>query len=302
MSSLRKRWVLTCALLLLTLVAGGAAWKKLPPTYQSTSSIVFLVPQSTYKSYGNNPYLAFNSTLNQTADVVRYETNDVRTANSLKAQGYTSSYLVTDAIDTSGPVLVVTVTGHNAAQVEHTLHGVTTEVTARLEVLQAGIPGVNKISDLVITFTPQATLLKSKKLKPLLLFLALCVLLTISIPVAVDAQRARRAASQTARAGGTTPDASRPAHPRQYSSREPAQFTRGRPAEFPLERPAEFAEARSTEQAGQPYAPSLRHELRHPAARRTDSTGSTDPRASRQSGDTSRRSEQPARPAGDRPR
>jgi hypothetical protein len=209
MSSLRRRWKLTCTLLLLTLVMAGVGWKKIPTTYQSVSSIVLLAPPNAAKAYGGNPYLAFNATLNQTADVVRYETNDTRTADALKAQGYSSSYLVTDAIDTSGPVLIVTVTGSNQALVEYTLHGVTSEVSARLDALQAGLTPGNKISDVVITFTPQASPLRSKKEKPLALLLALGIVLTICIPVAVDARSARRAPRNEA----LEPEHTEPARP-----------------------------------------------------------------------------------------
>ena len=87
---LRRRWILASILLLITIVATASAFIKLPTTYQATSSVVFLAPKSQAKAYGGNTYLAFNSTLNQTADVVRYETNDVRTANALAARGYTN--------------------------------------------------------------------------------------------------------------------------------------------------------------------------------------------------------------------
>lgn len=192
LSGLRRRWILASLLLLVTLAGTAYALFKLPSTYQSQSSIVFLVPKNVTKSLGGNPYLAFNSTLNQTADVVRYETQDVRTVDMLAAQGYSSKYLVTDAIDTSGPVLIVTVTGHNKELVEHTLRGVTTEVNAKLDTIQAGLSNANKIRDVVITFTPNATPLTSKKARPLAALAAAGFMLTVGIPLIVDAVLLRR--------------------------------------------------------------------------------------------------------------
>ena len=79
LSSLRRRWVLACSLFLLALAGTAYGWIKLPSTYQSTSSVVLLAPKNATKTVGGNPYLAFNSSLNMTGDVVRYETNDSRT-------------------------------------------------------------------------------------------------------------------------------------------------------------------------------------------------------------------------------
>jgi hypothetical protein len=187
----------------LTLAGTAYAYHKLPPTYQATSSVVFLAPKNMTKAFGENPYLAFTSNINLTADVVRYETMDMRTAQLLAAEGYTSTYQVSDAVDTAGPVLLVTATGHNQAAVEHTLSGVTSEITTKLEAIQAGLGDNNKIRDAVITFAPQPTTLKSKKEKPLLLLLALGLVATIGIPVIVDAQLSRRTTrDEDARLGG----------------------------------------------------------------------------------------------------
>jgi hypothetical protein len=176
----------------LTLVGVVGVLVKLPWTYQSTGSVVFLLSKDSAKGFGGNPYLGFNSALNQTADIVRYEVMDVNTANYLKAHGYSSSYLVTDAVDTTGPVLLVQVTGHNKAAVEHTLYGVLNQVSTKLNSLQAGMAPGNQIRELVIATSPKATALVSKKARPLLEVLGLGVILTIGIPSVVDAVRTRR--------------------------------------------------------------------------------------------------------------
>jgi hypothetical protein len=192
LSILRRRWILACSLFVLTLVGVAFEFVRVPWTYQSMSSVVFLAPTNVAKSYGANPYLAFNATLNQTADVVRYEVNDARTANALIARGDTSTYLVTDAVDTAGPVLIVTVTGSSKAGVESTLAAVTQQITVKLAGLQTTITPPNKIRDLVITFTPEATRVAKKKVKPLLVVFALGLVFTIGVPVIVDAQRSAR--------------------------------------------------------------------------------------------------------------
>jgi hypothetical protein len=192
LSSLRRRWILVCIFLFITLAGTALAYVKLPWTYQASSSIVFLASKNMAKAFNGNQYLAFNAALNQTADVVRYETNDLRTVNFLASRGYSSTYLVTDAIDTSGPVLIVTVTGHQPASVESTLHGVTNEVNTKLAMLQSGLAPNYKIQDLVITFSPQPTRVKSKKARPLVVIVGLGLLLTVAVPSIVDAALLRR--------------------------------------------------------------------------------------------------------------
>jgi capsular polysaccharide biosynthesis protein len=195
-SSLRRRWILSSVLLLLTIAATVLGILKLAPTYQSQSSVIFLASQTASKSYGGNPYLAFNSTLNQTADVVRYEVTDQRTVDALAKEGYTSTYQVTDAIDTSGPVLIIAVTGHDLSGVEHTLSGVTNEASAKLVGLQTTLAPVNRIRSLVITFQPKPKAVSSKKVRPLSVIAGGGILLTIGIPLLVDAIITRRRAER----------------------------------------------------------------------------------------------------------
>lgn len=224
LSSLRRRWILACALFLLTLAATAYGLLKLPSTYQSISSIVLLAPKNTAKAYGGNPYLAFNSTLNMTADVVRYETNDSRTVNLLSSRGYTASYLVTDATDTAGPVLIVTVTGKNKTMVESTLSAATSEISTKLEGLQTNLTAANKIHSLVITFEEQPTVLSSKKTRPLSVIAGGGIALTIGITLLVDAMIIRRRMQGTSpsRTDGSRPSRTDENRPSRRSARIPA--------------------------------------------------------------------------------
>lgn len=192
LSSLRRHWILTSLLLIMMLVGTVGVFFKLPSTFQAQSSVVFLISKNQLKSFGGNPYLAFSSTLNQTADVVRYETMDVSTVSSLAAEGYTSTYLISDAIDTSGPVLIITVTGHSKSEVERTLYGVTRAIGTNLDKIQANLPSASKIRVIQITFQPTPIALTSKKMRPLFVVVGLGLVLTIGIPLIVDAMLVRR--------------------------------------------------------------------------------------------------------------
>jgi hypothetical protein len=191
---LRMRWILTSTLLLLTLVATGAAAYVWPRSYLADATTVLLASKNSAKLAGGNPYLVFNSSLTLTADVVRREVGDPRTGLSLTSRGYTASYTVVAAPDTSGPVLLITVTGKSKANVESTLHAVADEVGTKLSTLQAGITPDNQITDLILSMSPTATLSLSKMARPLVVILGFGLALTFFIPQIVDAQASRRRA------------------------------------------------------------------------------------------------------------
>ena len=194
MKTLRKRWGLTAALLILTLIAVVVALVKLPWSYSATADIMLLPSNNLAKSYGGNPFLAFNSTINETADVIRYEATDMHTAKILAAAGYTQGYTIKDALDTSAPILLITVTGSNAGAVEYTLTGVVNEISTLLASQQSGFSAVNHIHDMVIASNPLASRVISKKARPLIIVLAVGLFFTVAIPVLVDAVTERRLA------------------------------------------------------------------------------------------------------------
>jgi hypothetical protein len=195
--ALRRRWLLALLLLLATL-AGAAALGMRPGPYQSGSQVVLLPSQQISKPNGNNPYLSFGGSVSLTADLVRREMMDPRTALALAASGFPSTYQVVDDPATSGPVLDVTVTGSSKAAVEHTLYGVTAEISTKLAGMQAGTSRANRITSLVVSINPQATLLVSKKARSVVVALGLGLVFTIAVPQLVDASIARRRAMSMA--------------------------------------------------------------------------------------------------------
>jgi len=196
---LRKRWALTTAFLILTLIATAAALIKLPWSYNATADVMLLPSHNLAKAYGGNPFLAFNPTINETADVIRYEATDLRTAQALAAAGYTQGYIIKDAIDTSAPILLITVTGSNAGAVQVTLTGVVKEISTLLARQQSNYSPANRIRDIVIASNPQPSRVTSKKARPLLVVFAVGLLFTVAIPVLVDAVAERRRSGASSR-------------------------------------------------------------------------------------------------------
>ena len=192
MKTLRKRRAMTTALLILTLIATATAVIKLPWSYSATADVMLLPSHNLAKTYGGNPFLAFNSTINETADVIRYEATDLHTAQVLAAAGYTQGYTIKDAIDTSAPILMITVTGSSTGAVEHTLTGVVNEISTLLASQQSSFSLVDHIHAMEIASDPQASRVMSKKARPVLVVFAVGLLLTAAIPALVDAVAERR--------------------------------------------------------------------------------------------------------------
>jgi capsular polysaccharide biosynthesis protein len=220
--TLRRRWVLTLVLLLLTLAGTVAAAVKLPWTYESTATVVLLNSKTASTSTGGNPYLAFDTALTQAAEVVSLDVTDPRTAVALQARGYPDGYLIAISSVTGGPILQITVTGKNPVTVEHTLYGVINEVKTKLTQLQAGITSRNLIKAQVLSVTPQPSRSKSKKAKPLVVVLALGLVLTFAIPQIVDGMRTRRQARRNA--ADASPRTRYPGDEEAGSSRRAARF------------------------------------------------------------------------------
>jgi hypothetical protein len=189
--TLRRRWILTLPLLALTFVMVAEANAKIPGPFQAESMVVLLPSVQSSAVNGNNPYLSFQGSLNIAGDIVAREVMDPRTVANLAASGYPSSYQIADDATTSGPVLDITVTGKNKEQVESTLQAVTSTVQNRLTSLQQAIKTKNRITSMVISMAPTAKLEVSKKARVLVLVLGLGLVLTVCIPLLVDAEITR---------------------------------------------------------------------------------------------------------------
>jgi hypothetical protein len=143
------------------------------------------------KPNGNNPYLSFDDTLSTTADIVRRQVLDPRIVAALAARGFTDTYDVEDDPLGVGPILNITATGPTKAGVMATQVAVTAEVQNQLTELQTDLLPKDQISSMVVTSSPKAALLVSKKARPLVAVLVVGFILTLAIPQMVDAVQNR---------------------------------------------------------------------------------------------------------------
>jgi hypothetical protein len=178
MRALRRQWILTGFLLILTFVAGVAAWVKMPGPYSTESMVVLLPSQQASKLNGNNPYESYGGSESVAGDIVLRQVMDPAVITALANKGYTASYAIADDPNTSGPILDITVTGNSAAEVENTLRGVTNEVQTKLIALQSFLVPANRITSMVASFDPTAKLEVSKKARDVVLIVGLGLVLT----------------------------------------------------------------------------------------------------------------------------
>ena len=190
---LRKRWWLVLLVLVVT-VAAAAVLAARPGPYTAESEIALLPSKHISGPAGGNPYLSFGDSETLTADLLRREMLDPGTVARLAAAGYSSTYLISDDPTTSGPVLDITVTGSSKAMVEHTLHGVTAAASTTLAGMQAGFSPNEQITSILVSFAPHAKLSVGKKLRTLIVVVAVGLIFAIALPQVFDAAARRRRA------------------------------------------------------------------------------------------------------------
>jgi hypothetical protein len=226
--TLRRRWILTSFLFLLTLLAAAVAWVKIPGPYQAESMIVLYPSQQAAKINGNNPLMSFGGSLNVAGDIVLREVSAPSSVAALASKGYSESFTIQDDPNTTGPILDVTVTGSNQSAVEKTLTGVTNAVQSRLTYIQQGYQPANRITSHVVSTDTTAKLLVSKKARNIVIILGLGLVLTFAIPLMVDGEISKRRGDRDRRASTSfaspTKQVSQPG-PRDAAEPEPAEGT-----------------------------------------------------------------------------
>ena len=256
--TLRRRWILTSVLFLLTLVAAGAAWQKISGPYQAESMVALIPSKQAAKPDGNNPLMAFGGSESVAGDIVQRQVMAPPFAAKLASEGYTASFAIVDDPTSTGPIVDITVTGSNQAEVANTLHGVTAAFTSQLAALQQAYVPANRITSQVISYQPTPKLLVSKKARDIVIVVGLGLVLTYAIPQIVDGEirrrrgdRDRRATANFAAAAGPRPGAEEEAQPApagrsaapsymSAGSEAPGGYGAGERSDYPAGRRADY--------------------------------------------------------------
>jgi polysaccharide biosynthesis protein PslJ len=149
---LRRRWYFMVPITVLSLAAGFYLFRTVPLSYQSQSSVALLDSTAVAKlapTYGN-PISNAGGSLVVTADVLIRTLESSDSARDLQSLGVTDVYTVDFATDTSGPLLTLTVTGHDRAKVLKETNTFTTFASDQLKALQTA-------ADIAPAYLVQAT-------------------------------------------------------------------------------------------------------------------------------------------------
>jgi hypothetical protein len=199
-----RHWILTSVLLLLTLIVCLISALRLPASYKATVTVALLnsATSSQANGGGTNPYLSFTASLVETANVLAIQLGSQQAAAALQSQGYTGSLQATvlsENAENEEPFIQVSISGSSAASVERTVHGVTAELSTLLAQLQTHISPRERASVQTIAADDQPTRDISSKVKPVVGFLGVGLVLTFILPQMVDGIAARRRARKPAK-------------------------------------------------------------------------------------------------------
>lgn len=136
---LRRRWYVMVPLTMLGLLAGVQLYQSVPVAYQSQSSVALLDSTAVAQlapTFGN-PISNAGGSLVVTADVLIRTLSGADAARDLHGLGVTDAYTVGFAANASGPMLTLTVTGTNRANVLKETSTLTAFAGEQLNALQA---------------------------------------------------------------------------------------------------------------------------------------------------------------------
>lgn len=194
-----RRWYAVLVGVVLT-AAGAGLVLTLPPTYEATSVLVLLAPNTpapgaipTGEDAPDdptvNPYQAFDGSITVTAELMSTEMTQPRVVADLVARGASPDYQVTTDPDTGGPTVTITTRAGSAAEALKSTRLVTSEFHRQLEARQltAGAPTGSLITASEVVDAVQADQLVSGRIRALVAVLAVGTVASIVLALAVDA-------------------------------------------------------------------------------------------------------------------
>jgi capsular polysaccharide biosynthesis protein len=206
--SLRRRWLLTCAAILVVASAGYAALSLAGPTYTTESSLVLVPPETTTKTVNpdgtetdGNPYMYLGG-LTEARDVLVKAMTSETVHGQVAEQAPTGSYDVTPDFDTPAPMVVITTKSPDPRTAKRLTKAVLDQVPIVLSQIQDDLaiqPGA-RITTREVTADPVAVSHKAQ-LRLLVVSVAGSVAILALLIATIDGlllRRERAAAATTA--------------------------------------------------------------------------------------------------------
>jgi hypothetical protein len=153
---IRRRWYVLLPLLLIVAGLTAKVRDEIPVKYQSTSTVSLLASQQSTVGTSalpgtGNPFLSFDSSLNDTADFLARRVNSASAANTLAAEGVTGTYSAVLAAS-QGPFITLTVEASTGAATTGEMKTLIAFTALQLKALQVqeGVSTANMIRAAVI--------------------------------------------------------------------------------------------------------------------------------------------------------
>ena len=196
-SALVRRWYLALLSLLATAGLCFGAMTMFPATYQATSSVFFLPPETTVDE-GGNPYLQL-ANLDQVVDVMVRSMNSQSMIDMVKQLAPTATFEVARDYTTSGPILIVTAEDSTPESTMSSLREVTDLIPPTLANLQdtLNIAKQSQITSKELAIDQHTETVRKTQLRVLLVVAAISVIGFALLIALVDSLLLRRARSRT---------------------------------------------------------------------------------------------------------
>ncbi len=192
----RRRWYAVLAGVVLTLVGAGVVWS-LPPTYEATSVLVLLAPNtpppvepgSGLEPEPVNPYQAFDSSIVVTADLMSTRVTQPEVVDALVRRGASPDYTVGRNLDSASPIVTITARAKTPDQATGTARLVTTEFRTQLLEQQtaAGAPERALITTSSVVTPTRADELVSGRVRALVAVIGVGTVLSICLGLLAEA-------------------------------------------------------------------------------------------------------------------
>jgi hypothetical protein len=163
LQSIRRRWYLALVGVVATAALCGVAFLAIEPTYQR-SATELLMPGPLSIPEGGNPYLYLGG-LTQASDVLVRAVSAAKVQDPIQAAHPGSSVTIARDVTTSGPMILVTVTGNSDADAAGALGRAVDEVSATMKSLQdeARIGASARISVVPLTVDTRSTMIQKTR-------------------------------------------------------------------------------------------------------------------------------------------
>lgn len=160
-----RRWYLLLVGLILAVVLAYAAFGAVSPTYEAKASMV-LVPPQVAVTTGENPFLYLGG-LDQALGVLQVKVTAPEIADPLLNKYDNAEVSVAKDDETSGPILVVLVTGQDPESTMGLLRGMQKTVPATLTDLQKQlkVPEASVIGILTLAADDEPTVVRKKQIQ-----------------------------------------------------------------------------------------------------------------------------------------